>query len=371
MTADYIVVGAGLTGATIARLLTDAGRDVIVLERRSHAGGNVHDFLHESGIRIHTYGPHYFRTGSRRIWEYATRFARFYSFEARVLTQVDGRYEHWPVVASYLARTVGPSWSPEFTGTPTNFEEACLSMMPRRIFDKFVKGYTEKQWGVPTTVLAPGLARRFDVRADDETRLFRHPHQGLPAEGYQRWMSQMLDGVTTVTGVDYLQERSAWRHRRWLIFTGSLDEFFGFRLGRLKYRRQQRCHVYDATAGYLLPCVQVNNPNGPPDSHIRQIEWKHLMEPAHAASVAGTVVTSETPSTAEEPDTYEYPFPDAENQDRYSRYVRMAAAVPHFLWCGRLGEYKYYDMDQAIGRAMVLARVLLREEAPRCLSRPA
>ncbi len=147
--ADYIVVGSGLTGAVIARTLADAGRDVLVLERRSHVGGNVHDFVHASGIRVHTYGPHYFRTNSARVWEFVTRYSDFYRYEAVLASWVDGRYEHWPVNEEYIRRTIGRRLGPAADGPGVDFEQASLAMMPEAVYRKFVKGYTEKQWGVP------------------------------------------------------------------------------------------------------------------------------------------------------------------------------------------------------------------------------
>ena len=161
-TADYVVVGSGLTGAVIARSLRDAGRDVVVVERREHLGGNVHDHLHFSGIRIHTYGPHYFRTNSDALWAFVTRFAEFYPYVAELRSEVDGVAEQWPIAASYIRRTVGDKWTPAFVGTPTNFEEASLAMMPEPVYRKFVKGYTEKQWGVPAHTLSAELAKRFE-----------------------------------------------------------------------------------------------------------------------------------------------------------------------------------------------------------------
>lgn len=359
LTADYLIVGSGLTGATIARLLTDAGREVVIVERRSHIGGNVHDTTHSSGIRIHTYGPHYFRTGSHRIWEFVTRFSRFYKYEARILSLVDGRYEHWPVVKSCLIRLAGANWSSSFKGKATNFEEASLSMMPSIIFDKFVKGYTEKQWGVPAHTLAADLAKRFDVRLDGDTRLSRHEYQGLPTEGYHSWMRKMLDGIPVYLNTDFLEHRGEFRHKKRLIFTGPIDEFYSFNLGRLKYRGQRRRHEYYPHKHHILPCAQVNNPDPGCGPHIRTLEWKYMMPADFTGNSAGTAITYETPYTVECPDYYEYPFPNASNQELYQAYARVAGQTRDLVICGRLGEYRYYDMDQAIGRAMMIARRLL------------
>jgi UDP-galactopyranose mutase len=356
---DYLVVGSGLTGATIARLLADAGREVVVMERRSHVGGNVHDTEHSSGIRIHTYGPHYFRTSSERIWEFVTRFCHFYEYKAELLSWVDGCYEHWPVVKSCLIRMAGIDWFPSFKGEATNFEEASLSMMPRIIFEKFVKGYTEKQWGVPTSTLAADLAKRFDVRLDNDVRLSRHRYQGLPTEGYHSWMRKMLDGIPVLLNTDYLNKDSEFKQKKCLIFTGPIDELFSFNLGRLKYRGQRRMHMHYPNKQYILPCAQVNNPDPGCGPHVRTLEWKYLMPADFIGDNVGTVITTETPYTAQHPNDYEYPFPDTANRELYQAYARAASQIGGLVVCGRLGEYRYYDMDQAIGRAMMITRRLL------------
>jgi UDP-galactopyranose mutase len=207
LSVDYLIVGSGLTGATIARTLVDAGCDVLVLERRSHIGGNVHDHVHPSGVRVHTYGPHYFRTNSDEIWRFVQRFSEFFPYEAVVKTLVDAKLEHWPVTAEYIRREIG-SWQPEVrTGVPSNFEDACLSMMPRQVYEKFVRGYTEKQWGTPAQNLSPSLASRFEVRLDDEPRFSRHRFQGLPRDGYAEFTRRLLEGVPTILSCDFLAAR--------------------------------------------------------------------------------------------------------------------------------------------------------------------
>jgi UDP-galactopyranose mutase len=363
MKVDYLIVGSGLTGATVARHLADANREVLVVERRPHHGGNVHDHVHPSNIRIHTYGPHYFRTNSAELWEYVNRFGSFYPFAARVLSLVDGAYEQWPVTESYLQRTVGKTWTPDFHGTPSNFEEASLSMMPRVVYEKFVKSYTEKQWGVPANTLSVDLARRFQVHADNEPRLMRHKYQGLPTSGYSAWMQNMLAGIPLWLNFDYLRDRSAVQARHGLVFTGPIDEFFGYSLGKLRYRGQFREHLYLPNADRIQPCQQVNNPQQENGPHIRTIEWKHMLPADEATRTRGTVITTERTITPTDPNAYEYPFPDAANAMLYRAYATEVAALPKVLICGRLGEYRYYDMDQAIARARMLARKILGQPA--------
>jgi UDP-galactopyranose mutase len=353
---DYLVVGSGLTGATIARLLSDAGREVAVVDRRWHAGGNVHDHTHASGIRIHSYGPHYFRTSSERIWKFVNRFAAFDPYQAVVQSLVDGRHENWPIAASYIRTHIGEGWRPEFSGAPANFEEAALSLMPRAIYEKFIKEYNEKQWGVPARQLAADLCKRFDVREDDEPRLTpRATYQGLPRDGYADLMRRMFDGISLQLDFDYLQRRDEIGARKLLVFTGPIDELFDYSLGRLGYRGQRRVHNYLADVDLAQPVGQVNNPLHAGGPHIRTLEWKHMMTPERRAGLVGTVLTTETPFSPDAADECEYPMPDARNAELYAEYRRRADATPGLLVCGRLGEYRYLDMDQAIARAMTLA----------------
>jgi UDP-galactopyranose mutase len=358
--ADYVVVGSGLTGSTIARVLADAGREVVVIERRTHIGGNVYDHTHPSGIRVHTYGPHYFRTSCDHVWDFVNRFAPFYPYEAEVLTRVDGSDERWPVTEECIRRIGGPDWRPAFFGSPSNLEEAALSLMPRRIYEMFVKEYNEKQWGLPATRLSNDLCKRFDVRRDGDARLTPHAkYQGIPSDGYAALMSELLRGVPVIVNVDYLQQRESCNAKRLLVFTGPIDEFFGFETGHLAYRAQQRRHEYMPHVSFALPCGQVNNPLHAGGPHIRVLEWKHMLPEAFAKRISGTVLTYETPCTPADPTMYEYPFPDETNRATYRKYRARADADAGVLICGRLGEYQYLDMDQAITRALRSAQAIV------------
>lgn len=351
-----LVVGSGLTGAVIARTAADAGRSVQVLERRDHVGGNVWDHLHPSGIRVHTYGPHYFRTNNERLWSFVHRFADFAPYHAELASLVDGRYERWPVTTEYIERTVGPHWKPAHEGPAANFEEASLAMMPEVVYRKFVKGYTEKQWGVPADALSADLAGRFEVREGDDFRLKRHRFQGIPSAGYASFMTAMLDGIPVELDTDYLRDRDRYPARRGVVFTGPIDEYYGFDLGPLAYRGQHRQHEYLPDMDVAQPFGQVNNPDPTDGPHVRTLEWKHMMPNADRAAAKGTVLTREVPCTPTRTDAFEYPFPDDANRRLYERYRARAKHQAGLLICGRLGEYRYYDMDQAIARALLLAK---------------
>lgn len=361
MVTEYLIVGSGLTGSVIARLLADSGQSVLVIDRRDHIGGNVHDHFHPSGIRIHTYGPHYFRTSSDKIWNFVLRFSEFYEYRASLTSFVDGKYENWPILKNYIQRTIGNSWSPDFKDTPANFEEACLAMMPSIIYEKFVKGYSEKQWGVEPKKLDKSLAGRFDIREDDQPLLKYHKYQGIPVNGYAVLMKNLLKGIPVINNFDYLKNREEIKANKKIIFTGPIDEYFAYCFGKLKYRGQKREHIYYEDKDYILPCGQVNNPDHQTGEHIRTLEWKHLMEPKYANKIKGSVITTETTYTPYSSEEYEYPFPDQENQELFLKYKDLASHDNKLLICGRLGEYKYYDMDQAIGRAMMLAKKLFLE----------
>jgi UDP-galactopyranose mutase len=367
--ADYIIVGSGVTGATIARRLSDAGMEVLVVERRNHLGGNVHDFVHESGIRVHTYGPHYFRTNSERLWRFVNRFATFYNYEAVVKSLIDRRLEDWPITTSYVARHA-PEWKADPCATAGNFEEECLRKMPRLVYEKFVRGYTEKQWGVPARSLDKRLAGRFELRGDDDPRLSRHRFQGIPREGYSAFMTRMLAGIPVLLNVDFIRHRSDFKARKMLVFTGPIDELFDFGFGRLSYRSQKREHEFQSRTQFFQPCAQVNNPSPENGAYIRTIEWKHIMPRDRLADIAGTVLTREFPFSPSEPDLFEYPFPDSHNAALFQKYQERAAKIPDVLICGRLGEYRYYDMDQAIARAMMLSQRLIEfHSVPQLVSR--
>lgn len=359
--SDFVIVGSGLTGSTIARILTDNNQKVVILERKNHIAGNVYDYKHEaSGAMIHKYGPHYFRCGSEKIWSFVNRFTEFYNWSAELRSKVNGEYLPWPVQQSFIEKIAGTDWK-LFEGQPSNFEEACLSKMPRELYELFIKGYTEKQWGVKCTDLDKELASRITINKSNVNTLTpNHKWNALPRNGYTEMVQNMIGDIPVVMPFDFLENRNRVHARKLLIFTGPVDEFFGYKYGKLKYRGQNRKVEHLENTDQHQPYIQVNYPNAD-DPRIRTIEWKHLMHPEDKPNVKGTLLTHETPFTPDSSNEYEYPFPDKLNKSLYEKYKAEADTLENVLICGRLGEYRYYDMDQAIGRAMNFATDIMKK----------
>lgn len=355
---DYIIVGTGLTGSTIARILKDSGASVLIIERRNHLGGNVHDYQDESGIRIHTYGPHYFRTSNPEVLSFLNRFTSFYPFAAIVKTRLEnGDYENWPISGKFIRKCAGEGWKPKRNLHPKNFEEAALSIMPEKVYNLLVKEYTEKQWGKPCTELSPTLLNRFKIHMDDDPRLTPEAmFQGLPFDGYTQMMKNMVKDIPVVIQCDYLKLRNEFVPRKKLIFTGPIDEYYKFSLGKLEYRGQKREIIKRLYLLNFQPCVQVNNPLHDMGSFIRTIEWKYMLWNSTNPS---TVITHETPFSPDDPDQYEYPMPDEKNKKLYEEYKKLSSFDKNVLICGRLGEYEYLDMDKALEKALDHAKRLL------------
>jgi UDP-galactopyranose mutase len=358
---EYLIVGAGLTGATIAHFLKAAGRSVLVVDRRAEAGGNVHDHIHESGVRIHTYGPHYFRTNSSKLWRFVNRLSPFYRYEPVVKSFVDGRYETWPLTEPQIERLVGKDWRQKLDvrSSQANFEESCLARMPKKIYEKFVYGYSLKQWGVAPECLSAQLGQRIPIRKIEQEQFLDHLYQGIPQGGYNTLTRALLRDIPLVLNFDYLAHPKIYAPLCATIYTGPIDEYFGRDLGTLKYRGQKRTQEYLPDVVWRQPCGQVNFPSPDDGAQIRCLEWKHMMEAELQAGVRGTVLTYETPITPDDPNDFEYPFPDSVNASLYERYKERALGNDRVLFCGRLGNYRYYDMDQAIAAATQVAQRLL------------
>ncbi len=350
-TYDYIIVGAGLTGAVIARLLKEKGQKILILEKRNHIAGNLYDYTHNSNLLIQAYGPHYFRTNSQKIWNFLKNFTEFYPYAAKVKTLVDNKLEDWPVNKSYLDKlTESQKKDILKTDNPKNFEEMCLTKAPKLIYEKFIKNYTIKQWGINPRNLQAKLAQRFSVRNNYETKLTpNHKFQGLPKKGYTKMIKKMIEDIPIFTDYSFtISNISDFSWKKKLIYTGSIDQLFNSKFGKLKYRSQKRELIYYPNINLYQSNIQINNPDIKNGAYIRTLDWKHLPQ---NKDKKGTVITREYPFSPDNFDNLEYPFPDSENANLYLKYKTLLKNYDNIIVCGRLGDYKYYDMDIAIEKA--------------------
>ncbi len=363
---DFLIVGAGFAGAVLAeRLAADAGKCVLLVDRRPHVGGNAYDRLDAAGVLIHPYGPHIFHTNSEAIVEYLSRFTAWRPYEHRVLAQVRGRLLPMPINRTTVNGFFGAELAAdeveaflqskaERHGTIRTSADVVLSKVGRELYEAFFQGYTRKQWGLDPSELDKSVTSRVPTRTNDDDRYFTDRFQQMPLHGYTKMFEAMLDhpNITCMTGTEYAAvDRNLYDQ---LIFTGPIDEFFGHRYGKLPYRSLQFRHeTHD------MPRFQdVGVVNYPAESvaHTRITEFKHLTGQAHAR----TSICYEFP--AAEGDPY-YPVPRPENAALYQRYQALADATPGVTFVGRLATYRYYNMDQVVGQALATyQRLLLAEQ---------
>ncbi|WP_097064319.1 UDP-galactopyranose mutase [Sphingomonas guangdongensis] len=360
---DVMVVGAGFAGAVMAeRLAADAGKRVLVVDRRPPIAGNAFDRLDDAGVLIHQYGPHIFHTNSADVFDYLSRFTEWRPYEHRVLASVDGRLMPMPInrttlnllygldlrtedeAAAFLASRAEPV---EVVRTSA---DVVISAVGRELYETFFQGYTRKQWGMDPSELDKSVTARVPTRTSTDDRYFTDTYQAMPAEGYTRMFERMLDHphIDLLLGVDFAEVRHAYAHDH-LVFTGPIDEYFGHRYGKLPYRSLRFRHETFAQEQYQ-PVAFVNYPvEATP--HTRVTEYKHLT----GQRAPNTSVTFEYPSA--EGDPY-YTIPRAENQALYKRYEALALAERDVSFVGRLATYRYYNMDQVVGQALATYRRL-------------
>jgi UDP-galactopyranose mutase len=360
---DYLVVGAGFSGAVLAeRLARGGGRSVLLIDRRDHLGGNAHDRRDEQGLLIHRYGPHIFHTNSREVFAYLSRFTAWRSYEHRVLAAVNGMLLPLPINLDTVNRLYGLSLTPEglaqwFAAAAESrtrivtAEDAVVAKVGRGLYEAFFRGYTRKQWGLDASELDASVTARLQPRCDRDDRYFTDSFQAMPLAGYTRLFENLVDhpGIRVQLGCDHRQLQAERGLFRELIYTGPIDAFFDQRFGPLPYRSLEfRFETRDCVQHQ--PVGTVNYPND--HQYTRITEFKHLTGQQHPR----TTIVYEHPRSEGEP---YYPIPRAENQQLYRRYHQLALATPGVHFCGRLATYRYYNMDQVVAQALTLAERLL------------
>ncbi len=358
---DYIVAGAGFAGSVLAeRLATQLGKKVLVVDKRDHIAGNAFDLYNAEGILIHKYGPHIFHTNSDDVVAYLSKFTSWRDYEHRVLSNVDGRLVPIPInldtintlydlhldeagMKAFLAlRTVT-------NGTIRTSEDIVISRVGRELYEKFFRNYTRKQWGLDPSQLDAAVAGRIPVRFDRDDRYFTDTFQAMPRYGYTKMFEQMLDqqGITIKLGVDFAEIVKLYPDAK-IIYTGPIDEYFGFKFGPLPYRSLEFRHETLAQETFQSAPV-INYPND--HEYTRVTEFKYLTGQRHSK----TSVVYEYPRASGDP---YYPIPRPENAALFTRYRELADQIPDVTFCGRLANYRYFNMDQVVAQALKTFRGL-------------
>ena len=369
---DYLIVGAGLYGAVFAHEAKAAGKRVLVIDKRPNIGGNVYTEPVE-GIQVHVYGAHIFHTSSKEVWDYVNRFSVFNRFTNSPVANYRGELyslpfnmytfnKMWGVVTPEEAAAKIAEQRKEITGEPKNLEEQAISLVGRDIFEKLVKGYTEKQWGRDCKELPAFIIRRLPVRLTFDTNYFNALYQGIPVGGYTTLVENMLDGIEVRLNCDYLENREALDAlAEKVLFTGPIDAFYGFCLGTLQYRS-----VRFETELLDMPNFQGNaavnyTDRETPWTRIIEHKWFTFGKDENGNDLPKTVISREYSAEWKPGDEPYYPVNDERNGALYRAYKDLADREEKVVFGGRLGEYKYYDMDQVIAAALVKSRQLLAQ----------
>ena len=362
---DYLIVGSGLFGATFARQATDAGKRVLVVDKRPNIAGNIYTEDVE-GIHVHKYGAHIFHTNDRKVWEYVTRFAEFNRFTNSPVANYKGELyslpfnmytfnKMWGVVTPEQARAKIDEQRAEITGEPRNLEEQAISLVGRDIFEKLVKGYTEKQWGRDCKDLPAFIIKRLPVRLTFDNNYFNALYQGIPIGGYTKLVENLLQGIDVRLNCDYLQNRTeldALADK--VVYTGPIDAYFNYELGALEYRS-----VRFETELLDIPNFQGNaavnyTDRETPWTRIIEYKWFEFGKDENGNDLPKTVISREYSSEWKPGDEPYYPVNDGKNDALYREYRKLAEREPRVIFGGRLGAYKYYDMDQTVAAALAL-----------------
>ncbi|WP_250121858.1 UDP-galactopyranose mutase [Chroococcidiopsis sp. CCMEE 29] len=359
---DYLIVGAGFAGSVLAeRLATQAGKKILIVDTRSHIGGNAYDHYNEEGILVHRYGPHIFHTNSREVFEYLSQFTQWRSYEHRVLASVDGQLVPIPINLDTVNRLYGLKLTSfeleEFFASvaePKDYirtsEDVVVSKVGRELYEKFFRGYTRKQWDIDPSELDKSVTARVPTRTNRDDRYFTDTYQAMPLYGYTRMFEKMLSqpNIKIMLNTDYREIIEVIPYRE-MIYTGPVDQFFDYRYGKLPYRSLEFKHETINTPVHQ-PVAVVNYPNQ--HLYTRVTEFKYLTGQEHPK----TSIVYEYPRESGDP---YYPVPRPENAELYKKYKELADATTGVHFVGRLATYKYYNMDQVVAQALTVYNKLV------------
>lgn len=361
---DYLIVGAGLYGAVFAEQMTGIGKKCLVIDRRDHIAGNVYT-EDISGIHVHKYGPHVFHTNNGKVWEYVNRFARFNNFKLGTIANYKGEIYSLPFNMYTFNKMWGVTTPREAISRiekqrkeagitePGNLEEQAISLVGTDIYEKLIKGYTEKQWGRPCRELPSFIIRRLPVRFTYDNNYFNALYQGIPEGGYTKMVSNMLDGIEVRLNADYFEHREELNKlAEKTVYTGPIDAYFGYKYGYLEYRSLRFETETLDMANYQGNAIVNYTDRETPWTRITEHKWFEFGKDANGKDIPETVISREYSVRWEPGDEPYYPVNDEKNQRLYEKYRAMAEKEEHVIFGGRLAEYRYYDMDQVIEAAL-------------------
>lgn len=370
---DYLVVGAGLFGAVFAQIAKENGKSVLVIDRRPHIAGNVYTEK-VNGINVHKYGAHIFHTDSKAVWDYVNRFAVFNRYTNSPVANYRGEVyslpfnmytfnKMWGVVTPDEAKAkIEEQKRSAGITEPKNLEEQAISLVGTDIYEKLVRGYTEKQWGRECRNLPAFIIKRLPVRFTFDNNYFNALYQGIPVGGYTAMVERMLSGIEVRTKTDYLGDKAGFDSiAKKVIYTGAVDEYFGYRLGNLEYRSVRFETETPDTDNYQGNAVVNYTDRETPFTRIIEHKWFEFGKDENGNGIPGTVISREYSSEWKPGDEPYYPVNDDRNALLYAEYKKLAEKETNVIFGGRLGEYKYYDMDKVIVSAMALAEKEMSE----------
>ena len=367
MNYNYLIVGSGLYGATIAQQAKKAGKSVLVIDKRPNVGGNIYTEKVE-GINVHKYGAHIFHTNNKEVWDYVTSFVDFNRFTNSPVANYKGELysmpfnmytfnKMWGVVTPAAAAAKIEEQKKEITGEPKNLEEQAISLVGRDIYEKLVKGYTEKQWGRDCKDLPAFIIKRLPVRLTFDNNYFNALYQGIPIGGYTKLIEKMLEGIEVRLNVDYLENKEELdKLAEKVIYTGPIDAYFDYKLGTLEYRSVRfENEILDKPNFQGNAAVNYTD-RETPWTRIIEHKWFEFGKDENGNDLPKTVISREYSSEWKLGDEPYYPVNDAKNSTLYEQYKALAEAEDNVIFGGRLGEYKYYDMDKTIEVALAAAK---------------
>ena len=370
---DYLVVGSGLFGAVFAHEAKARGKYVLVIDRRPNIGGNVYTEK-VAGIHFHKYGAHIFHTNNKKVWDYVNRFATFNRFTNSPVANYKGELysmpfnmytfnKMWGVVTPEEAAAKIEEQKKEITGEPQNLEEQAISLVGRDIYEKLVKGYTEKQWGRDCRDLPAFIIKRLPVRLTFDNNYFNALYQGIPVGGYTQMIANMLEGIEVRLGVDYLEHKAEYDAiADKIIYTGAIDAYFNYVRGNLEYRSVRFENEILDIPNFQGNAVVNYTDRETPWTRIIEHKWFEFGKDENGNDLPKTIISREYSSEWKPGDEPYYPVNDEKNNRMYAEYKTLAHDEKKVVFGGRLGEYKYYDMDQVVLAALELSDAMLADK---------